>query len=315
MSRPLRIEYPGACYHVTARGNGGQPVFACAEDGACFLDLLGREVMQQRWLCHGWCLMETHYHLLVETPEANLGRGMGRLNMAYSQWFGRRHDRHGHLFAGRYKAILFEKRPWLFPLARHVVSNPVRLGLVRRADQWHWSSQRALTGGTAPPWFDAGAFLAAFASTLEGNRMAWADYAASAAHAETPWASLRGGHYLGGPGFLRDTAQRIRGRSLNQVSQAAAAPDRPTADDVLSAVAAAAQLPAVCVLDRRAAPEAWRAAVYLLRRAANMPLKDVAARAGVSQGRISQIQRAVEDTGGLAATMRWAAPLEALLRR
>ena len=68
MSRPLRIEYPGACYHVTTRGNGDQAIFTCAEDGARFLDLFGREAAQQRWICCGWCLMETHYHLLVETP-------------------------------------------------------------------------------------------------------------------------------------------------------------------------------------------------------------------------------------------------------
>ena len=116
MSRPLRIEYPGACYHVTARGNGGQALFTDVDDAHMFLDLLGREIGQQGWLCHSYCLVENHYHLLIETPVPNLGRGMGRLNMRYSQWFGRGHKRQGHLFQGRYKAILLEKEPFRFSI-------------------------------------------------------------------------------------------------------------------------------------------------------------------------------------------------------
>lgn len=314
MSRPLRIEYPGACYHVTTRGNGDQAIFTCAEDGGRFLDLFGREAAQQRWLCHGWCLMETHYHLLVETPEANLGRGMGRLNMAYSQWFGRRHGGHGHLFGGRYKTILFEKSRWLVPLARHVVLNPVRAGLVRRADQWHWSCHRALLTGDAPDWFAAEAFLASFGPTPPQARAAWAAFVADGMAAPAPWADLRGGHYLGGPAFLREIADRIRGRPLDQVARDAAMPDRPTADEVLAAVAGAAKVTTARVLDRKRAPEAWRVAVYLLRRACNLPLGQTAAMAGVSPGRVSQIQRAIEDAGGLTRAFAWTQPLGALLR-
>ena len=91
MARPLRIEFPGAVTHVTARGNNRESIFTEDGDRERFLELLGREVEQQRWRCHAYCLMENHYHLLLETPEASLGRGMARLNRAYSQWFNRRH--------------------------------------------------------------------------------------------------------------------------------------------------------------------------------------------------------------------------------
>ena len=314
MSRPLRIEYPGACYHVSAHGNGGQAIFTCAEDGAQFLALFGREAAQQRWICHGWCLMETHYQLLLETPEANLGRGIGRLAMAYSQWFGRRHGRPGHLFGSRYRTILFEKGPWLAPLARHMVLSPVRAGLVRRPDQWHWSSHRGLLTGEAPSWFAADAFLAAFGPTPAAARTGWRAYVADGADAPAPWEHERGNHYLGGPEFLRAVADRIRGRPLDQVSRNAAVPDRPTPEAVLAAVANAAQVPLALALDRKRAPEAWRAAVYLLRRACNLPLSRTAAMAGVSPARISQIQRSIEDAGGLGRAFRWAIPLEALTR-
>ena len=138
MSRPLRIEFPGAVYHVTSRGNAGRQVFSDADDGARFMGLLEREIAQQRWLCHGFCLMPDHYHLLLETPEPNLGRGMARLNMSSSQWFNRRHHAPGHLFQGRYRAILVEKGDALMALVRHVVLNPQRRGLVNHAALWRW---------------------------------------------------------------------------------------------------------------------------------------------------------------------------------
>jgi len=310
MSRPLRIEYPGAVYHVTARGNADQPIFTEPADGARFLDLLGREIGQQRWLCHGFCLLENHFHLLIETPEANLGRGMGRLSMTYSQWFNRAHGRRGHLFAGRYKAILLEKDAWLLPLCRHVVLNPVRLGAVNRVDQWRWSSYRALALGEAEPaWLHHDRVLAALGGG-ERAREAWRGYVADGLAAPSPWQSLRGGHYLGGEAFLADMAERLKGLPLDQVPRAAADPARPTADRVIAAVARAAAVAPETVLDRRAAPEAFRAGVYLLRRAANLPLAEVARMGGVSPGRISQIQRTIEDRGGLARTYSWAKGLE-----
>lgn len=315
MSRPLRIEYPGAVYHVTARGNADQPIFTGLADGVRFLELLGREIGQQRWLCHGYCLLENHFHLLIETPEANLGRGMGRLSMTYSQWFNRAHERHGHLFAGRYKAILLEKDAWLLALARHVVLNPVRLGAVNRVDQWRWSSYRALAlGETDPAWLYRDGILNALGGG-DGASEAWRAYVDAGLAAPSPWQSLRGGHYLGGEAFLAEMAARLKGRPLDQVPRAAADPARPTAGRVIAAIALAADVAPETVLDRRAAPEAFRAGVYLLRRAANLPLAEVARMAGVSPGRISQIQRAIEDGGGLARTYGWAGPVEPGLRR
>ncbi|MGH7801397.1 MAG: transposase, partial [Thermodesulfobacteriota bacterium] len=106
MARPLRLEFPGALYHITSRGNARQEIFLSDDDRTSFLNLLGREVEQQRWRCHAYCLMSNHYHIMIETPEGNLVLGMRRLNGAYSQEFNRRHGRVGHLFQGRYKSII-----------------------------------------------------------------------------------------------------------------------------------------------------------------------------------------------------------------
>ena len=314
MSRPLRIEYPGACYHVTARGNGGQALFTDVDDAQMFLDLLGREIGQQGWLCHSYCLVENHYHLLIETPVPNLGRGMGRLNMRYSQWFGRRHKQQGHLFQGRYKAILFEKERHLLQLARHVVSNPVRLHAVNRVEQWRWSSYAALAAGDdAPDWLTTDSVLSCCGATDSEARPYWRDICAEAPDAASPWDALRGGQYLGSEDFLASLKDHIAGQSLDQVPSAMANPGRPTADQILTAVARTIDRPVESVLDRRAEPEPFRAAIYLLRRAGNVPLRDVAALGNVSQGRVSQIQREIEEAGGISQTFPWAEELKKLV--
>ncbi len=143
MSRPLRIEFAGAVYHVTSRGNAGQPIFEADQDRRRFLELLGREVEQQHWRCHAYCLMENHYHLLVETPDGHLRRGMARVNASYAQWFNRRQGRGGHLFQSRDKAIVVERATQLLEWCRYVVRNPVRAGLVKQVAAWPWSSYRA----------------------------------------------------------------------------------------------------------------------------------------------------------------------------
>lgn len=155
MARPVRIEYPGAVYHVTSRGNERRPIFRDLEDRALFLDVLARAAGRWGWLCHAYCLMGNHYHLLLETPEGILARGMRQLNGEYTQAFNRRHGRCGHLMQGRYHAILVEKGPHFLELCRYIVLNPVRArGMrVKTPGDWPWSSHRAMAGREPPPAF------------------------------------------------------------------------------------------------------------------------------------------------------------------
>lgn len=314
MSRPLRIEYPGAVYHVTARANGRQQLFTCIEDGSTFIELLEREIAQHKWLCHAYCLLEDHYHLVIETPEANLGRGMGRLNMAYSQWFGRKHDQRGHLFHGRYKSIILQKERHLLEVCRHVVLNPVRLQAVNRADHWKWSSYRPFAFEEREPnWLYREWLLGQFGSGCSDPASAWRDYVEEGLRAPSPWENLRAGHYLGDEAFLSDITERIRQLPLDQVPAKITNPARPTAEKVLQSVAAVSNTSQDLLLDRKAAPEAFKATVYLLRRASNLPLREVAELADVSQGRISQIQRRIEDNGGISESFPWGDKLTNLL--
>src|SRR3989304_9487258 len=149
MSRPLRLEYPGAVYHLTSRGNARQEIFLDDTDRELFLSPLSHVISRYGWLCPAYCLMDNHYHLLIETPKPNLSSGMRQLNGVYTQSFNRRHRRVGHIFQGRYKAILVEKEAHLLELCRYVVLNPLRVDPGARVENWCWSSYLA-TAGLAP---------------------------------------------------------------------------------------------------------------------------------------------------------------------
>ncbi len=153
MARPLRLEFQDAVYHVTSRGNAGTAIFLDDTDRVRFLEVLGTVVERFGWICHAYCLMTSHYHLLIETPQPNLSRGMQHLNGVYTQWFNREHSRAGHLVQGRFKSIVVEKESYLLELARYIVLNPVRAKLARSARDWRWSSYRATAGQIDPPSF------------------------------------------------------------------------------------------------------------------------------------------------------------------
>ena len=146
MARSLRIEYPGAFYHITSRGIARQLIFFDEEDKSFLLFILKDVLRRYNWLCHSYCLMNNHYHLVVETLEGNLSSGMRRLNSTYTQRFNKKHQRVGHLFQGRYKGILIDKENYFLEVIRYVVLNPVRAGLVSHPKDFEWSSYGEISG-------------------------------------------------------------------------------------------------------------------------------------------------------------------------
>jgi REP element-mobilizing transposase RayT len=140
MTRPLRIEYSGAVYHITARGNARQNIFLDDSDRSLFLEVIRNTVTRYNWLCHGFCLMDNHYHLLLETPDPNLSLGMRHLNGVYTQHFNRKHLRVEHVFQGRFKSVLVDKEAHLLELCRYIVLNPVEAKMVFHPSQYSWTS-------------------------------------------------------------------------------------------------------------------------------------------------------------------------------
>jgi len=146
MARPLRVEYPGAVYHITSRGNRRARVFVNDRDRKTFLNILTEVNRRFEICCHAYCLMDNHYHLVLATANANLSRAMRQLNGVYTQTFNRLHRKAGHVLQGRYKAILIERDAHLLEASRYVVMNPVRACMVNRPEDWEWSSYRATAG-------------------------------------------------------------------------------------------------------------------------------------------------------------------------
>ena len=162
---------------MTCRGNRHAPVFLDSRDRRKFLALLDDAVSRYRWRCAVYCLMTNHFHIVVETPEPNLGLGMHRLNGIYAQWFNRRRDLRGHLFEDRFHSGLVTSEWHMLELSRYVVLNPVRAGLCSSPDAWPWSSYRATIGRARPPSFlDVGELLANFGSSAEVARASFQQF-------------------------------------------------------------------------------------------------------------------------------------------
>jgi REP-associated tyrosine transposase len=202
MARPLRVEFPGAIYHLTSRGNARQKVFFTDTDRELFLDTLSQVVSRYGWICHAYCLMANHYHLLVETPKANLSLGMRQLNGMYTQSFNRRHNRVGHLFQGRFKAILVEKESYLLELCRYIVLNPVRVKGKGEIGAWKWSSYRATAGlASVPEFLSTDWILGQFGKNRAKAQKQYRAFVREGLE-NRPWEGLKGQIYLGSEAFI-----------------------------------------------------------------------------------------------------------------
>lgn len=228
MARPLRIEYEGALYHVTSRGNARQDIFLGDEDRTMFLAILSDVVERFRWIVHAYCLMSNHYHLLIETPQGNLSAGMRQLNGIYTQRFNLRHDRVGHLFQGRYKSALVQKEVYLLELSRYIALNPVRSGIVVSAEQWRWSSFRQTAGFEEKAAFFSGDWiLSSFSSSRTQAQKQYISFVREGRGKDNPLKEAKGGFILGDGVFIeevRDLLEKVRGDEVVRREKYAARP-------------------------------------------------------------------------------------------
>lgn len=203
MARPLRIEFAGALYHVTARGNAQADIYDDDSDRQQFLSLLQNTVERHDWYCHAYCLMDNHYHLLIETNSPTLSKGMKFLNGTYTQYYNRQHKRVGHVFQGRFKAILVQKDAYLLELARYIALNPVRAHMVRNAKDWPWSSYRATAGyEESEVCLTTDWVLAGFAKSKNVAQQRYRDFVQQGKGQPSPWQKLKNQIYLGDDGFV-----------------------------------------------------------------------------------------------------------------
>ncbi len=204
MARPLRLQFPGAVYHLTSRGNRQAPIYDTDEDRKVFLDILGKTVKRYNWICHGCCLMDNHYHLLVETVDANLSFGMRQLNGMYTQYNNRKHGKVGHVFQGRYKSIVVEKDSHLLELCRYIVLNPVKAKMTDHPGKWKWSSYVATsTGKGVPEFLSVGWILLHFCKQKIQARKRYVEFVTEGSDdISSPWEKLVGQTIYGSERFV-----------------------------------------------------------------------------------------------------------------
>lgn len=236
MARPLRIEYDGAVYHVTSRGNARRPIYRDDSDREIFLDVLQKVNKRYNWLCHAYCLMANHYHLVIETPDGNLSKGMRQINGVYTQFFNRRHNRVGHIFQGRYRAILIQKESHLLEVCRYVVLNPVRARLAEKPEEWRWSSYRGTAGIEKPhPSVTSDWVLGQFGKRRREAERRYREFVHAGIGGEKIWKAVKGQSLLGEEGFTEELMGYLKGqKDVTEIPRSQRYVDRPALGEIFT---------------------------------------------------------------------------------
>lgn len=230
MARPLRIEYAGALYHVTARGDRREDIYLDDEDRLIWLQILAQTCSRFNWRCHTWCQMDNHYHILIETIEGNLSQGMRQLNGVYTQKSNRRHGRAGHVYQGRYKAILVEKDSYLLELSRYMVLNPIRTGMVKNVGDWKWSSYSVMIGEkAAPEYLDTDWLLACFSKQKKRAIGKYIDFVRAGIGLPSIWENLKYQAYLGEEDFVGEQLKKLDDNGKEALKEGTRIQRRPMA--------------------------------------------------------------------------------------
>jgi REP element-mobilizing transposase RayT len=242
MSRPLRVEYAGAFYHVLNRGNAGEKVLRRDRDKEKFLQYAADAARHYGMNIHTYCLMDNHFHMIVETRDVNLSAAMQWLNISYAAWYNRKHSRSGHVFQGRFKSYLIEADEYLTTVSRYIHLNPVRAGVVEKPADYLWSSYRSFTGGQkAPAWLETGKVLEQFSSKQSAAFKAYKSFVEDIKieELENPGKGAREGFIIGSDVFADWVQTRMLAgrRHEKEIPQLKRLTPKPGVDNVIEAVA------------------------------------------------------------------------------
>lgn len=291
MARPLRNDFADALHHLTSRGNNRGDIFLDDEDRLHFLALLASTVIRFGWRLYAWVLMTNHFHLEVETPEANVSRGMHWLNTRYASWFNRKYDRCGHLFQRRFEAKLIEKESYMLEVARYVILNPVRAHMVTRPEEYRWSSYHATAGAEqAPEWLDAAGLLGNFGNDRRSACDEYRKFVDAGIGLERRlWDELKGQIYLGSAEWIEQIQKRIdEAPRSEEHPRAQRMPARPEMQDVIEAVAVTFDIKPE-EIRQRSATTARQVAAWLAFEEGLVRQSEIAAALGIHRSRVSSL--------------------------
>jgi len=215
MARPLRLELAGGLYHITSRGDRREVIYDDDEDREKWLEILDNVCRRFNWHCHAYCQMDNHYHIIMETAEANLSQGMRQLNGIYTQYYNKQHGRVGHVFQGRYKGILVERDAYLLELARYVVLNPIRAHMIKNIGDWKWSSYKAMIGEVnAQHWLETDWILGQFAKRRKIGMGKYIDFVRDGIGLPSLWCNLQNQIFLGSERFINKQQKLINKKGI-----------------------------------------------------------------------------------------------------
>lgn len=285
MGRPLRIEYPGAYYHVTTRGNARKDVFKSQRDRERFLSYFESAVNRYGAIIHAYCLMGNHYHLLIETPCGNLSQIMQHINGAYTNYYNTKRKRSGHLFQGRYKAILIEADEYATELSRYIHLNPVRAGIVKTPEGYAWSSYRDYIGeGKALEWLKTAFVLGYFGKKTSEAEREYRKFVEDlqGKEYESPLNAAVAATMLGCVEFVQEiTEKHIDGKQADRDLPALRTlSKRPTMDSIIQGVQGI-----------EPARLAEKMGIYLCHKYSGAKLKEIGERFGIGQSAVTQVSR------------------------
>jgi putative transposase len=292
MARPLRIEYSDAFYHITSRGNERKDIFKTRKDREQFLSYLESAAERYNAVIHAYCLMGNHYHLLLQTPLGNLSRIMRHINGAYTTYYNVKKQRIGHLLQGRYKALLVDMDAYAQELSRYIHLNPVRAGIVKRPEEYLWSSYRHyINMDSDPKWLHTGFILSYFNRSISKAKKAYRQFVESLAEQvyENPLKDVVGSTILGNDDFVSQIKEKyLHGKRADRnVPALKKLTENPAIEHIATAV------------ERMLGDEpalSKRVKLYLCHQCTGKQLKEVGEYFSVGESGVSQASRRVAMT-------------------
>ena len=291
MARPLRITYPGAFYHVTSRGNERKAVFKSNRDREKFLEYFESATLRYDAIIHAYCLMDNHYHLLLETPSGNLPQIMRHINGAYTTYFNVKRARSGHLFQGRYKAILVDKDEYAQELSRYIHLNPVRTKMVEAPEEYIWSSYNYYIGKEKPvEWLYTDFILGYFGKTVSSAQKKYQGFVSLLVNEKykNPLDSVVGSTLLGGPDFISYIKEKyLSGKKPDK--------DLPALKILVEKTSIQDIFDEVELVFAKEPALGRNVKIFLSQRHTGEKLKDIGTHFGIGESGVSQASRRISD--------------------
>jgi len=297
MSRPLRISFDNAVYHITARGNRKEKIFYSDDDKRIFLQKMDQTSLKYSFLCYTYCLMDNHYHLFIKTPSGNISQGMHYLNASYANYFTAKYKTNGPLFQGRYKSLLVDEDNYALVLSSYIHLNPLRAGLTKNLEEYTWSSLLDYLGKRKKELnkLDTQFILTQLDNNLDQSRVIYKRYILENLTMDFPVKDIYRGIALGDETFIKRIESKIKSVGEKREIQTTKYQDSHSPEEIIQKVSQAFNLTKGEVLKKQRGNLYRQITLYLVKRYSSLSLKEIGKIFNMDYTAVSQATRRFED--------------------